>query len=433
MKWLSTSGLWDGKCVERRSGGGYEGWGCRRRLCRLKLAGIGAVYGGQDEDYFEEFPDDMVDTSHIFTGYSFKSRKELISETRRIGLSHNIHIRLYTYFEDRGFGEQWLWCDRSRPYQYRLNLNASSSKYLTGTKKCLCPFRLKGIAQPDGTWKLFVHNGVHNHKLVEKDEILNDKVKEIILRMTASQVPVANILIELANQNYKVTKKQVYNVRAREKTKLRENRTSSEQLLKFSRDHGYLHFHQTIPGKKKGTRELPDVLFAHPDSIILLKHYSFVLLADCTYQTNKYKMPLLEIIGVTPVNKNFSVFYGFLENEKETAYDWAFKCIREVLDTYEKIVFVTDREKALINAIENYFPNAIDLLCRRHTEKDVEAWVKKASGKGSTDCCVELDSVHQFWKTLDIKTSVKEGVAEKEVEEEERLRKLVDEVIKGGV
>ncbi|KAK9689139.1 hypothetical protein RND81_09G037800 [Saponaria officinalis] len=50
-----------------------------------------------------------------------------------------------------------------------------------------------------------------------------------------------------------------------------------------------------------------------------------------------------------------------------------------------------------------------------------------------TDCCVELDSVHQFWKTLDIKTSVKEGVAEKEVEEEERLRKLVDEVIKGGV
>ncbi|KAK9689138.1 hypothetical protein RND81_09G037700 [Saponaria officinalis] len=47
MKWLSTSGLWDGKGVERRSGGGYEGWGYRHRLCRMKLAGIGAVYGGQ--------------------------------------------------------------------------------------------------------------------------------------------------------------------------------------------------------------------------------------------------------------------------------------------------------------------------------------------------------------------------------------------------
>ncbi|XP_074291362.1 PKS-NRPS hybrid synthetase cheA-like [Silene latifolia] len=197
--------------------------------------------------------------------------------------------------------------------------------------------------------------------------------------MTASQVPVANILIELRNQNYKVTQKQVYNVRAREKKRVRGNRTSSEQLRTLADAHGYLHFHQTIPGKKKGTSELTDLLFAHPDSINLLKHYPFVLIADCTYNTNKYKMPLLEIVGITPVNKNFSVFYGFLENERGTAYDWAFKCIREVLDTDEEIVFVTDKEKPLMNAIQKYFPNARHLLCRRHIEKDVEAWVKRVT------------------------------------------------------
>ncbi|XP_074308697.1 uncharacterized protein LOC141643434 [Silene latifolia] len=94
-------------------------------------------------------------------------------------------------------------------------------------------------------------------------------------------------------------------------------------------------------------------------------------------------MPLLEVIGVTPVGKNFSMFFALLQNEKKTAYNWALKCMREVIGSDENTVFLTDCEEALINAIKNNFPNAKRLLYRRHIEKDVEAWVKKTRIKNS--------------------------------------------------
>ena len=40
------------------------------------------------------------------------------------------------------------------------------------------------------------------------------------------------------------------------------------------------------------------VLFAHPDSLANLQAYPDTLLLDCTYKTNKYRMPLLDIIRV---------------------------------------------------------------------------------------------------------------------------------------
>jgi hypothetical protein len=40
------------------------------------------------------------------------------------------------------------------------------------------------------------------------------------------------------------------------------------------------------------------VLFAHPESVAYLQAYPEVLILDCTYKTNKYGMPLLDLIGV---------------------------------------------------------------------------------------------------------------------------------------
>ena len=40
------------------------------------------------------------------------------------------------------------------------------------------------------------------------------------------------------------------------------------------------------------------VLFAHPESLTYLQAYPDLLLLDCTYKTNRYGMPLLDIIGV---------------------------------------------------------------------------------------------------------------------------------------
>ncbi|XP_074265670.1 protein FAR1-RELATED SEQUENCE 5-like [Silene latifolia] len=267
-----------------------------------------------------------------------------------------------------------LRCPQSGNFRMRKKSFVSSKRSYTGTIKCQCPFSLKCVKQEDGRWKVLVLNGYHNHNLARRTRALNASTKEDIVRMTASKIGVFNILIDLGNKGINVTAKQVYNVRAISKKKARHYRTRAEQLLTLATEHGYRVFRQTIPiVTQEGTHELTDVLFAHPDSLKFLKAYPYVLIADCMYKTNKYKMPLLEVIGVTPVHKNFSVFFAFLQNEQETAYDWAFKCLAKLLDSNKPIVFVTGRETALINAIETHFPSASLLLCRRHIEKDVEA------------------------------------------------------------
>ena len=57
------------------------------------------------------------------------------------------------------------------------------------------------------------------------------------------------------------------------------------------------------------------LFFCHALSINLLKYYHHHLLLDCTYKTNKYKMPLLHIAGITGSNKTFILAFCFIAQE----------------------------------------------------------------------------------------------------------------------
>ncbi|GJU85710.1 FAR-RED impaired response 1-like protein [Tanacetum coccineum] len=91
--------------------------------------------------------------------------------------------------------------------------------------------------------------------------------------------------------------------------------------------------------------------------------FSDMLLMDATYNTVRYLMPLLEIVGVTPTNQTFCIAFVFMHKEKEVNYDWAMACPISVMEGYMlSCVIVTDRELALMNAYDTAFPNAKGLL-----------------------------------------------------------------------
>ncbi|KNF01909.1 hypothetical protein PSTG_04733 [Puccinia striiformis f. sp. tritici PST-78] len=82
--------------------------------------------------------------------------------------------------------------------------------------------------------------------------------------------------------------------------------------------------------RKKATKvdesgKIKGLFFCHNLSIQHLTHYHHVLLLDCTYMTNKHKMPLLHITGVTGANTSFSAAFCFLAEETQGFYDWALK------------------------------------------------------------------------------------------------------------
>ena len=118
------------------------------------------------------------------------------------------------------------------------------------------------------------------------------------------------------------------------------------------------------------------VLFAHPDSLAYLQLYPEVLLLDCTYKTNKYGMPLLDMIGVDAAQRSFCIAFAFLSGETEDDYMWALqrlKSLYEQCNTPLPGVILTDRCLAVMNAASVLFPSAAMLLCLWHANKAVLA------------------------------------------------------------
>ena len=94
-----------------------------------------------------------------------------------------------------------------------------------------------------------------------------------------------------------------------------------------------------------------------------------------------YDVPLLEVIGVSSTGQNFHVAFGFMRNEKTTSFLWAMQRVKELFGSENNPgVVVTDREWALMNAVEHVFPSSAHLLCKRHIAKDVERYVTDVTG-----------------------------------------------------
>lgn len=116
------------------------------------------------------------------------------------------------------------------------------------------------------------------------------------------------------------------------------------------------------------------LFFSRASSQTILKINSEVLLMDCTYKVNRYKMPLLVINGVTALNTTFFVGFAFLSSERTADYTWVLtqlKQLYEEIDASNPKVILTDCERGLINASRLVFPDAQHLLCIWHVDKNV--------------------------------------------------------------
>jgi hypothetical protein len=70
------------------------------------------------------------------------------------------------------------------------------------------------------------------------------------------------------------------------------------------------------------------LFFSHHQSIQLCKRFGKVFIADCTYKTNQFNMPLLNIVGITSTFHTFNAGFIFLSVENFDNYKWAWKNLR---------------------------------------------------------------------------------------------------------
>ena len=91
-----------------------------------------------------------------------------------------------------------------------------------------------------------------------------------------------------------------------------------------------------------------------------------VFLIDNTYKTNRYRLPLLDIVGVTPTGMTFSAAFAYLEGERVNNIKWALEWFRGLFLRKDRLpsVIVIDRDLSLMKALNTIFPECTNLLCR---------------------------------------------------------------------
>lgn len=141
------------------------------------------------------------------------------------------------------------------------------------------------------------------------------------------------------------------------------------------------------------------VLFAHPESLTYLKSYPDILILDCTYKTNKYRMPLLDIVGVDACQRSFCIAFAFLSGEEEKDYIWALDRLRSMYEACSArlpSVILTDRCLACMNAVSHCFPAAVSLLCLWHANKAVLRYCQPSFMRHND--AAQKPQGHQEWK-----------------------------------
>ncbi|XP_050896317.1 protein FAR1-RELATED SEQUENCE 6-like [Lathyrus oleraceus] len=256
----------------------------------------------------------------------------------------------------------------------------------TGSRKCECPFKLCGYMLANKRWRFKFICGLHNHDLCEKlvghlivfRLILEEK--GCVSDMTLNLVQPKNILTTLKRKKPENIPniKQVYNISYQNNKAPKEDRSEMQQLLKLFYDNSHVSRYRTC---EDGVT-VRDIFWTHPNSIKLFNMFPIVLIIDSTYKTNKYRLPLLEMVGVTSTEKTYYVGFAFLEREKEENVTWALEVCREMLKDQEEMlkVIVTDRYTSLMNSVAKVFPTSYALLCSCHTTKNVRSRVKVAVG-----------------------------------------------------
>lgn len=340
----------------------------------------------RDTDASVPDTDTVMDLSSEFTNYNiFDTREDLLRWARQVGRRHGMVLTIK--MSDNGNNRRRrpyvvLACERGGNYRKLTpgDVQGGKRRRETGTKKCGCPFELKGtklgMEDEDVGWELTVICGTHNHTKLENMEghsfagRLSSDEMALVEDMSKGRVKPKDILTTLKRRDdtNAAMLKTVYNARQRLKVKEKAGRSKMELLIGNLARYKYMEWHRSC----EKTDEVSDMLWMHPTSIGLIRSFPYVLIIDCTYKSNLYHLPLLEIVGITSTNRTFTVAFAYLKLEKAENYEWVLRRLLTIMEGCSMPnVIVTDRELELMKALANVYPNSRHILCRWSISKNI--------------------------------------------------------------
>lgn len=270
-----------------------------------------------------------------------------------------------------------LKCDRGGIFKPKGRDIRKTNTIATG-----CPFDITvRRLQDDGQWAFTVTNSMHNHE--PSDATTHVALRQQELRQKADSIygmlklglSTRHILIKLRTDDKKscLLQRDLNNARAKANREFLAGRTPLQALLMELPTEGWIFKYELDDD------DHVSILFAlHQTGVEMLRHHSWVLSMDCTYKTNQYGLPLLDIVGFTATGHSIYLVFAFIRDEKQSTYEVVLQCLAETYDQlglqYPRTI-LTDKEEALISAINQVFPDANTIICIWHVNMNL---MKKA-------------------------------------------------------
>lgn len=321
----------------------------------------------------EQFPPDCLPPEG-----NYLSQEALLEAINKWAFPRGYAIRIARSTKERdGLRTLTFGCDRGRapPSPSRHRIRQTTSRMVN------CPFSMLGKQLPhEAGWALRHRRdqrfAIHNHRPSSHPTAhpihrqLTAGQKAQISQLDTAGVPPKAINTYLRqNDSTIATQKDISNQILQSRRDIRKGETSIQALINQLDQEGFWSRLQVDENNR-----IEAVLFAHPKSLAYLQTYPELLLLDCTYKTNRFGMPLLDIIGIDGCNRSFCIAFAFLRGENEEDYVWALERLRslyEINQVKPPSIILTDCAEACMNAVNICFPDSISLLCLWHANKAV--------------------------------------------------------------
>ena len=310
---------------------------------------------------------------------SFNTMQEAMDCINNFTKSHGYALTTkHSKSKDGVIVVKYLQCDRGGTYRSRINENRrrrQGSSRLNG-----CPFRaVLRYREEFDAWHLRVDNPRHNHEpspvsthpTLRRQELnANSPQIETQLQQGVSTRQIIRGLRHTNDGASGLKPQDIYNLRKDLRRKFLEGRTPIQALITQLPEDGDWIFNYEVD-EDNAIRTL---FCSHRTSLENLRLNPYVLFMDCTYKTNRYRMPLLDIVGSTACNGTFYVAFAFLSTEKQESYDFV---LNNLANVYRQLTLpppktiLTDKDKALLKSINEIFPRTDSMLCHWHINKNL--------------------------------------------------------------
>ncbi|KUF79174.1 hypothetical protein AM588_10000109 [Phytophthora nicotianae] len=260
--------------------------------------------------------------------------------------------------------------------------------------------RLEAVNKNDcsGRWKIVYLKGsaLHTHPASEDPSIHPGHRRRDMQRLVSSDLSTQTLIssqtavgiapaavvatIRHAHPETSILAKDVANHKRVDRREALASNTPTELLLKQLSTNKFFFKYKVNPE----TSRLQYLFWSHPGIKQFYKWNSDVLIMDCTYKTNAYDLPLLNIIAMTNMNTVLPIAQCWLSGEKEDDFLWALEQLQCMMTEYaisKPTIIITDRDQACMNALDRSFPDVPSLVCRWHMNRNVLAKTRTLFGQ----------------------------------------------------